>query len=289
MAEEIVPRNQPGSRAISLAYLTVRGASPSQQIEFAARCGYSHVGLRFLPVVEGEALLDVAGSRERVRETQIALDAAGISVLDVEFFWIKSNTKVPEFERYFAAAEHLGAANLLVGVCDPDPSRLADHWLAFCELAASYRLRANLEFMPFPDMTTLNTYGETIDFLNSAPCGNAGITIDAIHFQRSESCIAEIRPEHHRYFAYAQLCDAAAGQFSPAEMQRQARSDRLPLGRGCVDLIGLLNALPADLPVGLEIPLGGEAQDWSALRKAQLAFDSARDLLGRLPEFAGAG
>ena len=288
--EKIVPRSGPNpwSRVISLAYLTVRGASPLQQIECACRCGYSQVGLRFLPVVEHECLTDTARSPQRLRATQRALKDRGIKVLDVEFFWIKPDTNIAGFEPYIAAAERLGARNLLVGVRDPDRRRLADHWLEFCDLAARHHLRANVEFMPFPDMTTLNTYAAAIDFVSSAAHSNGGITIDAIHFERSGSRPSEILPEHHAYFSFVQMCDAAAIQFTLEEMQRQARSDRLLLGRGGLNLINLLNALPINLSVSLEVPLAGEAQNWPAVQKAQLVFDTARELLTRRPLPVGA-
>jgi sugar phosphate isomerase/epimerase len=266
--------------------LTVRGISPSDQIECARQCGYSHVGLRFLPVVEGEILADTAKSSEQLRATQKRLADTGIGVLDVEFFWIKPHTHVADYEPYFAAAERLGARNLLAGASDPDPRRLADHWLEFCELAARYHLRATLEFMPFPHMTTLNTYAAAIIFVKSAPHANGGITIDSMHFDRSGSHISEILPEHNVYFTYMQLCDAPAGQFTLEEMQRQARSDRLLPGRGGLNLIGLLNALPIGLPISLEVPLAGEAQNRPASQKAQLVIDATRELLARLPASA---
>jgi len=76
---------------------------------------------------------------------------------------------------------------------------------------------------------------------------------------------------------YLQLCDALPGV--PADMQeiiRQARSDRLFPGEGGLDLRGLLRALPADLPISLEIPM---ARPMPPYERARTALEKTRDLL----------
>ena len=71
---------------------------------------------------------------------------------------------------------------------------------------------------------------------------------------------------------YMQLCDAKPGR--PADMQeiiRQARGDRLLPGEGALDLRGLLRALPADLPISVEIPC---AQPMPPLERARKALQA---------------
>jgi sugar phosphate isomerase/epimerase len=274
----------PQPRATSLPYLTVRGSSPQDQIEWAHECGYSHVGLRFLPVVEGEHLSPLVGHPDRIAQIKGRLNETGIKVLDIEFFWLKPNTAVRDFEPYIETAALLGAQSILAGANDSDQSRLATRWLELCELAACYGLRAHVEFIPFPSMTTLNTYAQCIELMAKVPHRSAGLVIDALHFARSGGKLSEIRREHSIYMTYMQLCDAPAGPVSIEEAQRQARSDRLPPGRGGLDLIGLLKALPADLPLSLEVPLGGAAQNWPMRHKVKLVHDATQELLTRLDE-----
>jgi sugar phosphate isomerase/epimerase len=70
---------------------------------------------------------------------------------------------------------------------------------------------------------------------------------------------------------YAQICDAEAGlHFSTEQMIHTARCERLLPGDGTIDLPGLFNALPADLPISVEVVnLAREAQaspaEWAAL------------------------
>jgi len=274
---------QPGPRIISLAYLTVRGTPPWEQVDCARSCGYSHVGFRFHPVLDGEALMPMVGYPERLAAAERRLKDTGVKLLDIEFFWIRPDTKVRDFVPYMEAGARLGAQNLLVGANDPDRNRFIDHWLELCDLAAAHHLRAHLEFMPFPDMATINSYADAINLMKAAPHPNAAIMIDALHFDRSGGRISEIVPEHHAYMSYMQLCDAPVGRPALEEMQRQARADRLPPGRGGLDLVGLLKALPPTLPISVETPVAA-TETWPAPQRAKLVYDATRELLARLQD-----
>ena len=59
----------------------------------------------------------------------------------------------------------------------------------------------------------------------------------------------------------------------------QARSARNVPGEGGLDLHGLMSALPATLPVSLEVPLDGEQGALPPLQRAQLLFDAAQPYL----------
>lgn len=83
---------------------------------------------------------------------------------------------------------------------------------------------------------------------------------------------------------YAQLCDVAGPRPSDmAEILRQARNERRFPGEGDCDLLGLLKALPANIPLSLEIPtVKLLEQGVSGLQRAQMAIDKTRALLARL-------
>jgi len=60
------------------------------------------------------------------------------------------------------------------------------------------------------------------------------------------------------------------------ELIRQARGDRLFPGEGGLDLKGLLAALPAGLPISVEIP---HAKPMSPLERARRALAATQALL----------
>src|SRR5688572_13076668 len=131
-------------RAIGLAALTVLELAHHEQVSVAAQAGYSHVGLRLVPVA-GQPFnhpFDASEVETRLADT-------GVGVLDVEVFRLTPQTRVEEFEAVMATAQRLGATELLVHGADPNEARLIDTFGRLCDLAARHGLAANLEPMPW--------------------------------------------------------------------------------------------------------------------------------------------
>jgi len=258
------------TRGIGLAWLTVSELSAHEQVSVAAQAGYSHVGLRLLPVPN--QILPPFDEREtgwRLRDT-------GVKVLDVEVFRLAPETRISDFESTLAAAGRLGASQLLVHGDDPEERRLVDSFGRLCELAARYRLAANIEPMPWVQVSTVSRARSILD---AAGRRNSGLLVDPIHFFRADNRLDELNGVRVNYM---QFCDAPGAR--PRELQeliRQARSDRLFPGEGELDLGGLLAALPADLPISIEVPY---AKPMSALERAKRALAATQKLL--LPRVA---
>jgi hypothetical protein len=53
-------------------------------------------------------------------------------------------------------------------------------------------------------------------------------------------------------------------------------------GDGGLDLLGMLRALPQDLPLSLEVPMATLATTVNAVERATRIRDKAEELLGRL-------
>lgn len=254
-------------RAIGLAALTVLELPHHEQVSVAAQAGYSHVGLRLVPVAGQpyEHPLDLA-------EVEARLKGSGVQVLDVEVFRLSPETRVETFEPVMATARRLGATDLLVHGADPEEQRLTDTFGRLCELAARYHLAPNLEPMPWVEISNV---AKAMRILAGAE--NGGLLVDAIHFDRAAdtpSALAAVPPNRLRY---AQLCDAPRER--PSELQeiiRQARADRLFPGEGGLDLRGLLAALPEGIPLSLEVPV---ARKMAPLERARRALAATNAIL----------
>ena len=257
-------------RAIGLAALTVLECPHDSQVRIAAQAGYTHVGLRLVPVA-GQPYdhpLDLPLLEACLRQT-------GVRVLDVEVFRLTPETKVVDWEKVFAASRRLGASDILVHGADSDERRLIDTFGRLCELAGRYRLRVNLEPMPWVDVSNI---AKALRILRGAGKPNSGLLVDAIHFSRARDALAELKKAPREYLHYAQLCDARPE--IPADMQeiiRQARGDRRFPGEGGLDLRGLLGALPPDIPLSLEVPV---AQKLEPLERARRALAGTEAILG---------
>jgi sugar phosphate isomerase/epimerase len=263
-------------RAIGLAALTVLDLPHVEQISVAAQAGYSHVGLRLVPVA-GQPFthpVDALQLERRLAET-------GVGVLDVEVFRLAPHTAIQEFEPAMAAAQRLGATELLVHGADSDEARLIDAFGRLCDLAARHGLAANLEPMPWVDISNV---AKAMRILDGAARENAGLLVDAIHFDRAGDTPQALARVPKKRLRYMQLCDAPGER--PADMQeiiRQARADRLFPGDGGLDLKDLLRALPPQIPLSLEVPL---AQKMAPLERARRALEKTRAILSSTGEEA---
>lgn len=268
------------SRPVSLAALTVLELTPPEMVTCAAEAGFSHVGIRLIPATPTEPQHDIVGDTPLLREVERRLADTGVKVLDVEIFRLKPETRVADFEAAFATAARLGASELLVAGNDPDESRLIDTFAALCDLAGSYGLGASLEFMPWTDAKDLQQAARIVDAVQR---DNAGVLIDPFHLSRSRSRIEDIAAVPPSRWHFMQFCDVPAAL--PPTMDAilaEARAERLFPGEGGLDLLGLLRAVPADIPLSIEVPTHTLARSVVATERARRALAATRRVLAQL-------
>lgn len=265
------------NRALSLAYLTSHRCTPPQAIHVAAAAGYTHVGLRLWPNAPGAPGQHLIGRPEVLRETQAVMRDTGVGVFDLEIIRLDAAFDAARWDALLEAGAALGARAVLVAGDDPDEARLADHYARLCERMRPYGLTADLEFMPWTAVPDARSALRVVRAAGTPD--NAGILVDALHAGRSATTPADLRAIPRSLLHYAQICDAEAGRHFDADaLIRTARCERLLPGEGTIDLAGLFAALPADLPVSVEIVhLEREAADtpvqWAArCRAASLPF-----------------
>lgn len=263
-------------RRIGLAALTVLELSPAEHIDLAARAGYDFIGLRLIRATPQERPYPWHDEKF-VGELARRAEDCGLPVLDVEIFRLDPGASVQEFEPVLAAAARLGARQMLVACADPEEGRLVENFGWLCDLAAKHALAANIEPMPWLAVPNLAKAKRVLD---AAARSNSGLLVDALHFDRGLNRLDELADVPRSRLNYLQLCDAPAERPAGMEATRvQARTARLFPGEGGLDLWGLLRALPADLPIGLEIP---HARPMSAAERAEEALRRTRALLEAL-------
>lgn len=240
------------SRPYSLAYLTSCHCTVPEALRVAAETGYQYVGMRLLPNAPGQPQQQLIGQPEVLREAVAVQRDTGIGVFDLEIIRIGQGFDPQTYVPLLEAGAALKAKAVLVAGDDTDEARLTDGYARLCELMAPYGMTADLEFMPWTAVPDVKTALRVIN--NAGKPANAGILVDALHFGRSNTTLDDVRAIPRELLHYAQICDAQAGtHFSTEQMIHTARCERLLPGEGNIDVKGLFNALPADLPVSVEV------------------------------------
>lgn len=266
-------------RTYSLAYLTANASTVPQAIRIAAELGYAYVGLRVQPNGPGAPYQTLIGDAAVLRETQALMRDTGVGVYDLEIIRIGEQFNPADHLALMEIGQTLGAKAVLIAADDTHESRLADNYARLCDVMRGYGLTADLEFMPWTAVKDATSAMRVID-LAGRP-SNAGVLVDALHFGRSHTSLADIAAIPRELLHYAQMCDATAGvNFTTEELIHTARQERLLPGEGTIDVAGLFACLPQDLPVSVEIvnlerstPMGDKA--W-----AKLSLAACQKLLG---------
>ena len=268
-------------RTYSLAYLTANESSVPEAISIAAELGYSSVGLRLKPNAPGAPFQSFIDDVQIQRETLSRMADTGVTVFDIEIIRIGEVFEPSPYRALLEAGAALKAKAVLVAADDTDERRLAHHYAQLCEFMHPYGLTADLEFMPWTGVKNAEAALRVMALAGYPQ--NAGILVDALHFGRSNSTLADIASIPSALLHYAQMCDAEAGlNFTTEELIHTARQERLLPGEGSIDLKGLFNALPSDVPVSIEIPNMIRTKAIGDKPWAEKALQATRKVLGNL-------
>lgn len=239
-------------RRFTLAPLTAMHYSPPRLVDLAAHAGVWGCGVRLLPTVPGALHYPLMHEPAMLRETLARMQAQGITVFDLELIRIGENFRAADHTAFCEVGQRLGARIINVACDDTDLSRLTDSFAALCELAAPYGLSADIEPMPWGSVPDLATARRV---LLAAARPNCGVLVDALHFSRSASTLADVDALPREWLHYGQICDGRLpGPATREGLIHDARCERLLPGEGDIDLRALFARLPADVPVSIEVP-----------------------------------
>lgn len=240
-----------GGLPVGLEYLSVFGLPVLDHAELAARLGCDFISLngrgaanRLAPHPEerlfGNPVLQAALVR-RVAEL-------GLRVQLVEGFALLPEERgLPEADLDAAAA--LGAASICVIAMDRDPARTHDGLAAMAEAGAARGL-----------MVTTEVGAGAIRDLATARAALAAVShpgfrllLDTMHLFRRGARVDDLAGLPSGAIGHVQLCDVPRVGTMASYME-EALFERCLPGEAELPLAAFLTALPAGVPVGLEIP-----------------------------------
>jgi sugar phosphate isomerase/epimerase len=262
---------------LAVSHLTALELPPPALLDAAAAAGCQGAGLRLIPVLPGGGAYSLMDDPALLRETLAAIARTGITVRDLEIVMLRPDTAIGGYRAFLEAGARIGAKHVLVAGYDDDEARLTANFAAFCDLAAPFGLTADLEFMPWsnvPDLATALRVVQTVE----RP--NGGVLLDPLHFARSAGTVADIAKVPRALWHYWQICDGPAEHPGTTEgLLHAAREERLFPGEGGLDLVGITRAMPADLPLSIEVPKATMARIVPGPERIRLAAEATRAFL----------
>jgi sugar phosphate isomerase/epimerase len=269
---------------LSLAHLTVDEADPFELIEAATAAGFDSIGLRVIPAAGAPARTPLAGDDDLTARVKKALALSGLSVLQVNSFWITPQRTAVHFAPVLDAALELGAENVLVVIADPDLARGTDHFDACCAAADAAGIGIALEFHSYSPVRSL---AQALRIVEESGYQGAGLVVDTLHFDRTGGQPGDLAGLPEGRLRFVQLADATATRPAPQDLRREARTGRLYPGEGQLPLFAILDALPGAIPLDLEAPSAHVAH-LPVQEQARLAGEATRRFLARYAEHASA-
>ncbi|WP_369283462.1 sugar phosphate isomerase/epimerase family protein [Oscillibacter sp. GMB15532] len=235
-------------KQFSLAYLTVPGIDPLDQIAIAQDAGFDFVSLRTIPMgLPGEPPVCLERDPDLARAIQKKLSDTGMKLLDIELMRIREDLP-SDYREAFEQGAKLGATQVLSSVWTQDYDFAVDRLGTLCEQANQFGLTVNLEF---PAVSGLTTLADTVKIQDQVHAPNLKILVDMIYAYWDKVTPEDIRALAPERFGLIHLCDC------PKEMNTEfmqvVREGRAYCGEGAVDIAGLLKALP-DNPCSIELP-----------------------------------
>jgi sugar phosphate isomerase/epimerase len=267
--------------AFSLAHLTALSLPPPDLIRVAGRAGYRSVGLRLLQVAPQTPFYPLMTDPALLRDTCGAMADTGVTVHDIEFIRITPEIDIPALEPLFAVGAELGARWAVAAPYDPEPSRQADRFGALCDLAARHGLGVALEFFPWTDVRSVAGANAVVE---AAGRSNGAILVDTLHFDRCGNVAADLDAIPPARLPFIHVCDAPAERPTTLEgLLHHARAERLPPGEGGIEIMGVVDHMPADSPIALEVPMTAFTRSAGPEAVAQRVIAAARAVIDRIP------
>jgi sugar phosphate isomerase/epimerase len=226
-------------------------AAPVEAVTAAAAGGFDAVGMRVAGRQPGDGSTSVIGNAAAVRDIRRRRDDAGIAITHVTAYWVTRDLPLSAFLPVIETAAELGAGMIGVNCGDPDEDRFVSFMARYCEAAARYRLKLALEFMPYSDAKTLQ---QAARMVRRAAQPNFGLMIDPLHLARSGGTPADVQRVEPGLIYMVQLCDAPLEKPAALELRSEALGNRLYPGEGGLPLYDLLDAVPPEAQIDVEIP-----------------------------------
>ncbi len=269
---------------LGLEYLTLLGMPPIEHVRLAADLGCgsisaSLVGMPlhqfgypgFKPYPEWSLVNDA----ELRREMKAALRDSGVHIGLAEGFRVRPDSDLRDRAAELDIVADLGALRVNAVSMESDMARTYDQLAILADMVNARGMKFIIEFAPRNAIDSLPAALAAADHVGRDRCQ---IMFDSMHFFRSGAKVSDIASIDPALIGYAQLADAPLVSKGGSYMQEAVFARMIP-GEGELPLREWIAALPADLEIGVEVPMIASLQSGvSARDHAARVIAAAREL-----------
>jgi sugar phosphate isomerase/epimerase len=238
---------------LGIELLSVFGMPPVDFIELAAElgCRFISSGLTGFPLPQlGQPEFSLKDDPALRREILAAMDDTGISIALGDGMLILPGADIADRAADLDVLAELRVPRVNSVSLDPDRGRTFDQLAILAELAAERGMATTTE--PAPG-TTIADIIEGVAARKHVGCNDFQLLIDTMHLVRSGFGAADIAALEPGSIGYAQLSDTTLQPRMDNYMQ-EATFERMVPGEGELPLQDIVDALPPDIVIGLEVP-----------------------------------
>jgi sugar phosphate isomerase/epimerase len=266
---------------LGVEMLTLLGMPPVEYVKLAAELGCVSVstGLTGLPLtmfgITDFAPYPMWSLRDDPalrREMIAAMRDTGVKIGLAEGFSAKSDADVSAFAADLDIFAELGALRLNAICMEDDMAMATDQLGKLAGMAAERGMVFTIEFFPSEG---INSFERVLQVIDGIGRDRAKVLLDSMHFFCTGGTLEKLAAAGTEVIGYVQLADAP--NTPPGDSYfMDAMFARLVPGEGELPLRELIAALPADMPISLEVPrlddlkaMGGRAHTARVIEAAR--------------------
>lgn len=242
---------------LGIECLSTFGLHPAEIVRVANDLGCGFVTLNLspapnrLPIYPEISLRRDQGARLLVKT---ALADSNVRLAIMEGFAIVPGA-TSTHERDLDIAADLGATAICVVSMERDLVRTHDEFSRITEMASVRGLITTTEV----GAGVLRTFAKAMAAAEAVGNPSFKLLIDTMHFFRSGATVADLAAIDSALIGHIQLCDVPIPAIIGSYMEEALFERRAP-GDGDLPLADFLSLLPAEVVVGLEVPIRSEAE-----------------------------
>jgi len=245
---------------LGIEFLSVFGLPPVEFVTLAADlgCRYISTGLTSVPynppTYPPFSLKDDPALR---REMIAALRDRGVSISLGEGMLVRPEKDVRDLVSDLEIMGELGIRRINTLSLDPNRTRSIDQFGTLVDMASAVGMEATVETSPGffpPDLPT------ALNVIGAVGRPDFRLLVDVMHIVRSGGTAADLASLDPDSIGYVQLSDVPLVAAGTSSYYEEAMFDRMVPGTGELPLLDILDAVPRDLVIGLEVPSRSQAQ-----------------------------